>query len=181
VAVGSLFGGEPPPPGGWLARLERHPLHAARRATPPSLIAVPPGTVHALLAGALVWEVQTPVDVTWRLDDHGRVGLDGRPRALHLDEAAEVLRRGPEFEACLGEDGLRLEGRRIGVAAHRPGTWDPAGDVAAVRPRGGEVRWRGPGRREEALAVPAGRTVVLPDATKRVESDGWAFSACVRR
>lgn len=54
-------------------------------------LAVPPGTVHALTAGAVVVEVQTPSDHTYRLYDWGRVGDDGHPRALHLDEAAQAL------------------------------------------------------------------------------------------
>ena len=50
----------------------------------------PAGTVHALGAGLVVFEVQQASDLTYRLDDHGRVGADGRPRPLHLDAALAV-------------------------------------------------------------------------------------------
>lgn len=54
---------------------------------------VPAGTVHALGAGVLVAEVQTPSDTTFRLYDwsqeYGRT-----PRALHLDEGLAALRAG---------------------------------------------------------------------------------------
>jgi len=48
---------------------------------------LPSGVPHALGAGLLVAEIQTPSDVTYRLYDWGRVGLDGRPRELHFEQA----------------------------------------------------------------------------------------------
>jgi mannose-6-phosphate isomerase len=50
----------------------------------------PAGTVHGLGAGVTVFEVQQASDLTYRLDDHGRVGPDGRPRELHLARGLEV-------------------------------------------------------------------------------------------
>ncbi|GAB4222968.1 MAG: class I mannose-6-phosphate isomerase [Acidobacteriota bacterium] len=55
-------------------------------------IPVPGGTVHALGAGLELVEIQQTSDVTFRLWDWGRVGLDGRPRELHVREALEVIR-----------------------------------------------------------------------------------------
>ena len=54
------------------------------------LIAVPPGTVHALGAGLVVAEVQQSSDTTYRLWDYGRLGIDGRPRELHVEQAMDV-------------------------------------------------------------------------------------------
>lgn len=54
-------------------------------------VAIPPGTVHALTQGAVVAEVQTPSDVTYRIYDWGRVGPDGEPRPLHLEAAGRAL------------------------------------------------------------------------------------------
>src|SRR4051812_39006921 len=51
---------------------------------------LPSGTCHALGAGVLVAEVQTPSDTTFRLHDWGRSG-----RALHLREALECVELGP--------------------------------------------------------------------------------------
>jgi len=49
---------------------------------------LPSGTIHALGAGALVAEVQTPSDVTYRLYDWNRVDpASGAPRELHLEQA----------------------------------------------------------------------------------------------
>jgi mannose-6-phosphate isomerase len=53
---------------------------------------LPSGTLHALGAGLVVAEVQTPSDVTYRAYDWGRVGLDGRPRELHVEKALANIR-----------------------------------------------------------------------------------------
>ncbi|MBL8880600.1 MAG: class I mannose-6-phosphate isomerase [Phycisphaerales bacterium] len=53
---------------------------------------LPSGTLHALGAGVVVAEVQTPSDVTYRLYDWGRVDATGRPRALHFDAALANVR-----------------------------------------------------------------------------------------
>ena len=45
---------------------------------------VPPGTLHALMPGLLVWEVQQPSDLTYRVSDWGRGRAD---RPLHRSEA----------------------------------------------------------------------------------------------
>jgi mannose-6-phosphate isomerase len=54
-------------------------------------VAVPAGTVHAILAGCVMTEIQQNSDTTYRVYDWGRVGQDGRPRPLHLDKALEVI------------------------------------------------------------------------------------------
>lgn len=56
---------------------------------------IPAGTVHAIGAGIVLAEVQQMSDTTFRVYDWGRVGADGKPRALHLDEAMKSI----DFEA----------------------------------------------------------------------------------
>lgn len=56
------------------------------------MILVPAGTIHAIGAGLVICEVQQQSDLTFRLDDYGRLGSDGRPRALHLREGLEATR-----------------------------------------------------------------------------------------
>ncbi len=55
---------------------------------------LPSGTVHALGAGVMVAEVQTPSDTTFRVFDWGRSG-----RQMHVAEALECIRFGPARDA----------------------------------------------------------------------------------
>lgn len=48
---------------------------------------LPSGRVHAIGAGLVIFEIQQNSDTTYRVFDWNRVGLDGRPRELHLAES----------------------------------------------------------------------------------------------
>lgn len=48
------------------------------------------GTIHALGPGILIYEVQQSSNTTYRLYDWGRMGLDGKPRLLHIDKGTAV-------------------------------------------------------------------------------------------
>ena len=50
-------------------------------------ILVRSGTVHAIDGGNLILEIQQNSDTTYRVYDWGRVGLDGKPRQLHIAES----------------------------------------------------------------------------------------------
>jgi len=54
-------------------------------------IFIPAGTVHALGAGLLVAEIQQSSDTTYRLFDWNRVGPDGKPRPLHVEQALAAI------------------------------------------------------------------------------------------
>ena len=58
---------------------------------------IPAGTVHAIGEGVLLAEVQQSSDLTFRLHDWGRLGTDGQPRPLHIDESLACIDfdRGP--------------------------------------------------------------------------------------
>jgi mannose-6-phosphate isomerase len=75
--------------GAVLPLLRRLPARAG------DVVVNPAGTVHALGGGLIVYEVQQASDLTYRMDDHGRVGADGRPRTLHVARALDVARREP--------------------------------------------------------------------------------------
>ena len=51
---------------------------------------IPANTVHALGPGLLIYEIQQASDITYRLYDWGRLGLDGMPRDLHIDKGVTV-------------------------------------------------------------------------------------------
>ncbi len=53
------------------------------------------GTLHAIGKGILIAEIQQNSNTTYRIYDYGRVGADGKPRALHIDKACEVTKLAP--------------------------------------------------------------------------------------
>jgi mannose-6-phosphate isomerase len=56
---------------------------------------LPSGTCHALGAGIVVAEIQTPSDTTFRVYDWGRTAVPGNPaRELHLDQAMQCIHFG---------------------------------------------------------------------------------------
>src|SRR5215213_5703709 len=59
--------------------------------TPGMTILIPAGTAHAPGAGIVLYEIQQPSNVTYRLDDWGRVDADGKPRALHHAEGLPLV------------------------------------------------------------------------------------------
>jgi mannose-6-phosphate isomerase len=100
---------------------------------------VPPGTLHALMPGLLVWEVQQASDLTFRVSDWGRGRAD---RPLHRNEA----RRATDPTATV----KRLQ----------PIDWAKAGIHVITRSRAFEVRavvgpWSG------ELDTPHGATLTL--------------------
>ncbi len=48
---------------------------------------LPSGRIHAIGAGNVIFEIQQNSDTTYRVFDWNRVGLDGKPRQLHIPEA----------------------------------------------------------------------------------------------
>lgn len=52
---------------------------------------IPAGAVHALGAGLIVAEIQQSSDTTYRLFDWNRVGADGKPRPLHIEESLATI------------------------------------------------------------------------------------------
>jgi mannose-6-phosphate isomerase len=55
-------------------------------------IFVPAGTLHAIGTGVLLYELQQTSDTTYRVYDWDRLGLDGKPRPLHLEKALRCTR-----------------------------------------------------------------------------------------
>jgi len=70
-------------------------------------------TVHALGEGCLLYEIQQTSDITFRVYDWDRMGLDGKPRPLHV---AETL--------------LTIDFSRTGFGPLRP-AWQQDGQVAS--------------------------------------------------
>jgi mannose-6-phosphate isomerase len=52
---------------------------------------LPSGRVHALGAGLVIFEIQQNSDTTYRVFDWNRVGLDGKPRDLHVEQSLACI------------------------------------------------------------------------------------------
>ena len=52
---------------------------------------LPAGRIHAICAGTFLAEIQETSDLTYRIYDYNRPGLDGKPRELHTELAKEAI------------------------------------------------------------------------------------------
>jgi mannose-6-phosphate isomerase len=75
-------------------------------------IFIPSGRIHAIGEGNLIVEIQQNSDTTYRVFDWNRTGLDGKPRALHIEESLASV----DF----ADYAPKLERRSSGVIAECP-------------------------------------------------------------
>lgn len=77
---------------------------------------LPSGRVHAIGAGLVIFEIQQNSDTTYRVFDWNRVGLDGKPRELHVPQSLASIDFN-DFEPALvaGEEivGPNFRSRRL--------------------------------------------------------------------
>ncbi len=66
------------------------------------------GTLHAIGEGILIAEVQQNSNTTYRVSDYGRLGVDGKPRELHIEKAIDVTMTAPP-QLPYGKVGTELE------------------------------------------------------------------------
>ncbi len=71
-------------------------------------IYIPSGRLHAIGAGIVIYEIQQNSDTTFRVFDWNRVGLNGKPRDLHIDQSMACINF-EDFEPSMDEaDGTLL-------------------------------------------------------------------------
>lgn len=155
---------------------------------------IPAGSVHAIMEGIVLAEIQQNSDTTYRVYDWNRVGADGRPRPLHVDKALEVIdfeqvEPGPFSPRLLEQsDGLRRElittcpyfnVERLTLV--RPGavfkgqcdgrTFEIWGTMSGQT----RISWRG-----QPLELPAVRFSLLPAALGAFEVEATAPATLLR-
>lgn len=52
---------------------------------------LPAGRIHSIGRGCFIAEIQQTSDLTYRIYDFGRLGLDGKPRELHTELAKDAI------------------------------------------------------------------------------------------
>ncbi len=77
---------------------------------PGDTVYIPHGLVHAIGPGVTVFETQQASDLTYRMFDYNRLGLDGKPRELHVQKAADVLDYAATTTGTLHQIEYRFEG-----------------------------------------------------------------------
>lgn len=58
---------------------------------PGDVFFLPAGRIHAICGGCFIAEIQQTSDITYRLFDYNRPGLDGKPRQLHTEWAKDAI------------------------------------------------------------------------------------------
>lgn len=64
---------------------------ARHEVSPGDVFYIPSGRVHAICGGIMLAEIQQSSDVTYRIYDYNRPGIDGKPRQLHTEKAKQAL------------------------------------------------------------------------------------------
>ena len=64
---------------------------ASYEVKPGDVFFLPAGRIHAIGGGCYLAEIQETSDITYRIYDYGRLGLDGKPRQLHTAEAKDAI------------------------------------------------------------------------------------------
>jgi mannose-6-phosphate isomerase len=67
---------------------------------------IPAGRIHAIRAGIVLAEIQQTSDVTYRVYDYDRTGVDGKPRELHVDLAMDAIdfSAGDNYKTIVAEE-----------------------------------------------------------------------------
>lgn len=144
-------------------------------------IFIPAGTIHAIGKGVLVAEIQQASDITYRVDDWGRVDSEGNPRQLHTMLAVDAIDFGGPQVPVVSGGKLRNVAEKLakctyfttniisvdGAVERDYSLMDSfvifictAGSVAAVTPDG--VR----------TELTAGETMLLPACMKNLTVEG---------
>ncbi len=148
--------------------------HLARREVETGdFVWVPAGTIHAIGPGIVLAEVQQNSDVTYRVYDWDRTGLDGKPRELHVEQALEATNFSDELPAPGGrgktadETGLVIDNlvdcRAFSLSRirldRRPWAAETGGTFAALVVLEGSARLRTGGGDTD---IARGDTVLVP-------------------
>lgn len=132
-------------------------------------IFVPAGTVHAINAGIMLFEIQQKSDLTYRVYDYDRRDAQGNPRELHLERSLDVIDYGEAPPAkvepkplgggrALLVECLYFAMERWDVSAPLDGTTEPSSfEILTVIDGATGLTWG-----EGQLQLKRGESVVLP-------------------
>ncbi len=132
---------------------------------------LPSGTAHAIGAGLLIAEIQSPSDTTYRVFDWNRVDEHGKSRRLHIEDALESIHFGKSAE----DFPVTTVGRLVecdyfiidkGHQTKGCERLETVGQMRVVMIMNGAGRFEAQGR--EAIDFSSGDTMLLPAAYEGV-------------
>jgi len=120
---------------------------------------LPSGRVHAIGAGLVIFEIQQNSDTTYRVFDWNRVGLDGKPRELHVAQSLASIDFN-DFEPKLVETKFVADGK----IQKRPLVNDPLFNVETWKLNSGASGLLKP-KKLQIIAVTAGEIEIKSGST----------------
>ncbi len=129
---------------------------------------LPSGRVHAIGDGLVIFEIQQNSDTTYRVFDWNRVGLDGKPRELHIAQSLESIDF-DDFEPKLVE--TKFTGNAVKV---RPLANDPLFNVETWKLNSGANGLLKP-KKLQIIAVTSGK-IEISSAARKVNLSAGQFS-----
>ncbi len=124
-------------------------------------IFIPSGRLHAIGAGLLIFEIQQNSDTTYRVYDWNRTGLDGQPRALHVEESLRCIDFSDTAPALHGPGPVLADCAHFRVTRHTLEksttlSWDQPGRFSILAVASGEITTAaGPAHAGDFLLMPA--------------------------
>ena len=141
---------------------------------------LPAGRIHAIGTGCFIAEIQQTSDITYRIYDYGRLGLDGKPRELHTELAKDAIdyKVYPEYKSEYKEE-ANAENQLVSCRyfttseynLSEPVSKDLSGTdsfliVICIEGRGTVVDKEDS---DERIEIHQGETVLIPASSKGVE------------
>jgi mannose-6-phosphate isomerase len=81
------------------------------------------GVMHAIDGGNIILEIQQNSDTTYRVYDWGRMGLDGKPRAMHVEQSMASLEANtagtPQLVRTADKNAVLADCREFRISRHR--------------------------------------------------------------
>ncbi len=148
------------------------------------VLTIPANTIHALGPGILVYEIQQASDITYRLYDWGRLGLDGQPRELHIEKSLLVADleslprvRQPDTDLLVDCKYFRAWRHEVASAALSFAT---EGRFQSLTCIAGHLRVASDGHNEISLSI--GETGMIPACVPSfvMRGEGTILRACQR-
>ena len=149
---------------------------ASHEVHPGDVFFLPAGRIHAIGGGCRLAEIQQTSDITYRIYDYNRPGLDGKPRQLHTEQAKDAIdyRVFPDYrthyEACTDKEVLLIDcpqfrTTRLDLTKPFRKSLAACGDFLVLVALEGGGSIEGP---EGKLDISAGEAVLVPSRESEV-------------